>query len=102
LILSALLLVQAAAPQAQAAPPDIELDIGLTARRVTIERRGEASLEVRAAPDGGSAVEVEAPEANGRRTLRNVEVRVRAEARIAHPGAVQAQIRSEAETAQPE
>jgi hypothetical protein len=101
LILAALFLAQAATPQAQR-PADIEIEIGLTARRVTIERRGEASLEVRASPDGGSAVAVQAPEANGRRSLRNADVRVRAEARIADPHSPQAQIRTEAETAQPE
>lgn len=102
MIAAAFLLLQAtAAPQAQAAP-DIELNIGLSARRVTIERRGEASLEVRAGPDGGSLVNVEAPEANGRRTLRNVEVRVRAEARIADPRNPSAQIDAEVETRRPE
>jgi hypothetical protein len=103
LIVTAFFLIQTAAaqPQAQGAP-DIELQIGLTARRVTIERRGEASLEVRAGPDGGSVVNVEAPEANGSRTLRDVNVRVRAEARIADPAAPAAQIEAEAETRQPE
>ncbi|HEX8191261.1 MAG TPA: hypothetical protein VF552_00025 [Allosphingosinicella sp.] len=106
MIVAAFLLLQAAAqPQAQAAP-DIQLDIGLTARRVTVERRGEASLDVRAGPDGGSVVNVEAPEGNGSRTLRNVNVRVRAEARIADPAsaaaAASAEIDAEAETRQPE
>jgi hypothetical protein len=101
-MLSLLFVLQVAAqPQAQAAP-DIELNLGLTARRVTIERRGEASLDVHAGPDGGSLVNVEAPEANGRRTLRNVDVRVRAEARIADPAAASAEIEAEAETRQPE
>ena len=107
MIVTASFLLQAAAaqPQAQGAP-DIELQIGLTARRVTIERRGEASLEVHAGPDGGSVVNVEAPEADGQRTLRNVNVRVRAEARIADPAAQavapSAEIETEAETRQPE
>jgi hypothetical protein len=73
------LLLQAAAQT----PPDIQLDIDVHADRVRIERRGEASLEVRGGE--GSIVDVEAPPANGRRTLRNVDVRVRAEARIAEP-----------------
>jgi hypothetical protein len=104
MIITALALLQAAAaPQTQAqGAPDIELNIGLTARRVTIERRGEASLEVHAAPDGGSVVIVEAPVADGRRTLRNVNVRVRAEARIADPRRPSAEIEAEAETRQPE
>ena len=100
-MLTALFLLQAAAAQPQAAP-DIELEIGLTARRATIERRGEASLEVTASPDGGSVVNVEAPDSNGRRTLRNLDVRVRAEARIADPQATRVQIGAEAETRQPE
>ena len=92
-MLAALLILQAAAAQT---PPDIELNVDASVRRVTIERRGEASLEVRGGE--GSVVNVEAPAANGRRTLRNVNVRVRAEARIADPR----QIRTEAETSQPE
>jgi hypothetical protein len=101
-MLSTLFLLQAAAaPQAQAAP-DIQLDIGLSARRVTVERRGEASLEAHAGPDGGSVVNVEAPRGDGRRTLREVDVRVRAEARIADPRDPSAQIEAEAETRSPE
>ena len=70
------------APAAQAAP-DIQLNIDANIRRVTIERSGEASLEVTGGE--GSVVRVEAPEANGRRALRNVNVRVHAEARVADP-----------------
>lgn len=76
-----LLLAQAAAGP----PPDIELDVRARVREVRIERSGEASLELRAGPD--SLVEVEAPDAAGRTRLRNVEVRVKAEARIADPQA---------------
>ena len=93
-MLTALFLLQAAA--APATPPDIELNIDASVRRVRIERQGEASLEVTGGE--GSAVNVEAPEAEGRRTLRNVNVRVRAEARVADPR----QIRAEPETARPE
>ena len=92
-MLSLLLLVQAASAQT---PPDIQLNVDASVRRVRIERQGEASLQVRGGE--GSIVEVEAPEANGRRTLRNVNVRVRAEARIADP----AQIARQEETARPE
>ena len=102
MIVAAFLLQAAAQPETA---PDIALDIALTARRVTVERRGEASLEVHAGPDGGSVVNVDATEANGRRTLRNVNVRVRAEARIAHAAASPApaaEIEAEAETRQPE
>ena len=91
---SFLALIQAAA--AAPTPPDIQLNVNASARRVTIEQRGEASLEVRGGE--GSVVRVEAPEANGRRTLRNVNVRVRAEARIADPQ----QISSDAETRRPQ
>jgi hypothetical protein len=80
-MLIALLLALQAAPAA----PDIELDIRANVREVRIERRGETSLELRAVPDGGTQVDVDRPEAAGRRRLRNVSVRVKAEARIADP-----------------
>ena len=57
------------------------------ARQVTIEKQGEASLTVRASPDAGSRVDVRAPAANGRKTLRNVAVDITAEARLADPRA---------------
>ncbi len=92
-----MILIPLSALQAAAAQPapDIQLNIDANIRRVTIERSGEASLEV----TGGerSVVRVEAPEANGRRTLRNVNVRVRAEARVADP-----QNAPEAETQPPQ
>ena len=91
-MLSALCILQAAAQPA----PDIQLSVDVHADRVRIEREGEASLEVSGGP--GSTVRVEAPEAGGRRTLRNVNVRVRAEARLADPQ----QNREAAETARPE
>lgn len=70
----------------QTAQPDIALYARARAREVTIEKQGEARLTVTADPDGGNRVDVIAPRANGRRTLRNVEVIVRGEARIAEPG----------------
>jgi hypothetical protein len=76
------LLLQAGAAQA----PDIELFAQARARSVTIEKQGNASLTVRAEPDGGSVVDVRAPKANGRKTLRNVVVDIHAKARIAEPG----------------
>jgi hypothetical protein len=75
-----LLLQTAAAP-----PPDIQLDIHATARDVRIEQRGQTSLSVRADPDGGSQARTEKPDAGDRQRLRNVDVRVRADARIADP-----------------
>jgi hypothetical protein len=88
-----MILLMAVLQSAQPAP-DIVLDIQASARRVRIERSGEASLEVRAGPN--SVVDVDAPEANGSRTLRNVEVRVHAEARIADPLNPQASVEADA------
>jgi hypothetical protein len=76
-----LFLIQAAAVP----PPDLQLDLRATARVVRIERSGETSLTVRATPDAGSSSSTEKPEAEGRRRLRNVDVHVRAEARIGDP-----------------
>jgi hypothetical protein len=76
-----LFLVQAGAAQA----PDIELFAHARARSATIEKQGNASLTVRTEPVGRNVVDVRAPKANGRKTLRNVEVDVHAEARIAEP-----------------
>lgn len=73
-----LLLMQAAAQL-----PDIEIGATVKAHSLTIQKNGEASLAVRSAPDGEHVVEVHAPKANGRKTIRNVAVDVRAEARIA-------------------
>lgn len=84
-MLGFLILLQSVAPA-----PDIEIDARIEARRVTVEKRGEASLTVTANPDAGSSVTVEAPNADGRRTLRNVKAHVRAEARLAAGKAVQA------------
>jgi hypothetical protein len=81
--LSLLLLAQIAGQAA----PDIEIGARVQARSVTIEKKGEAELSVTTDPEGANLVEVAAPEANGRRTLRDVDVRVRAEARIADPAA---------------
>ena len=57
-----LFLLQAATAQAAQAAPDIQLHVDASVRRVTIEREGEASLEVRASPDGGSSVDVDSIE----------------------------------------
>ena len=82
------LAAQAAQPTQQ---PDIQLDARVTARRVMIENRGNTSLTVRTSingndADGGNVVQVDAPTLpQGRRELRNVDVRVRAETRLAAP-----------------
>ena len=82
MMITLVLLLQAGAAQA----PDIELFAQARARSVTIEKQGNASLTVRTEPDGGNVVDVRAPKANGRKTLRNVVVDIHAEARIGEPG----------------
>ena len=73
-----LILLQAAATQA----PDIELNVNLRARSVTIEQKGEARLEVRGEGPGNRVdVKVE-PKAEGRTELRDVTVDIHAEASI--------------------
>ena len=80
-MLTLLLALQAAAQPL----PDLQLDARVRARSVTIEKQGDARLTVTTDPDGGNVVDVRAPRANGRKTLRNVDVTVRAEGRIAPP-----------------
>lgn len=63
------------------ASPDIEFRADVRAKSVTVERRGDATLEVRADPDGGSMVKVDAPPASS--TLRNVTIVVDAKAVLA-------------------
>ena len=73
-----LLILQAAATS----PPDIELDIRARIKSATIERKGEARLEVRGEGPGNRVdVRVE-PKAEGRTELRNVSVEVHAEASV--------------------
>ena len=97
-----LLLILAQAAVAQT-PPDIELNANVRARSVTIEKRGDARLTVTTSPDGGgNIVDVRAPDAEGRKTLRNVEVRVRAEARIADPLQPEANNQPQPETTPPQ
>jgi len=81
--------------QAAQAAPDIQLDVHARIERVKIEQSGDTSLELRASPDGGTHVQVDKPETRGRRQLRNVDVRVRAEARIADPGATRTSTETE-------
>lgn len=83
--------------------PDIELNATVRARQVTIEKQGDARLTVTTSPDaGGNLVDVRAPKANGRKTLRNVDVQVRTEARIADPLAAPAINRATQETEPPQ
>jgi uncharacterized protein (DUF58 family) len=81
----ALILLQAATPA-----PDIELNLSLRARSVTIERKGEAKLEVRGQGPGNRVdVKVE-PKAQGRTELRDVTVDVHAEASVQEGGKIDA------------
>jgi hypothetical protein len=85
--------------QAAAQAPDISLDVQMRAKSVDIERKGEARLEARAEPDGGSRTDSRTrPPTKGATKLRNVLVDVHAEARIADPQ----QNRAEAETSTPQ
>jgi len=80
-----MLLLQATAPPPA---PDIELNVHIRAKRVTIEQQGEAKLAVHAEPDSGtSRVETNVqPKAQGRRELSNVTVDLHAQASLADPG----------------
>lgn len=71
---------------AQAAAPDIEIQARVTARSLTIDKRGDAHIAVRSDPEGRNIIDIRAPRANGRKTLRNVAAEVRAEARIVAGG----------------
>ena len=75
--------------QSGPAAPDIQLDVKLRAKSVTIERKGVAKLEVRGAEGSVVRVEVE-PKAEGRRTLRNVTVDIHAEASVGEGAKVEA------------
>jgi hypothetical protein len=86
----------------QASAPDIELNARVRARQVTIEQKGEARLTVTTEPVGGNLVDVQAPPAEGRRELRNVDVRIRAEARIADPRQVPPNNPNQPETGSPQ
>ena len=80
-----------AAQAAAAAAPDIELHAIVDIQSVKIEQQGRASLKVHAEPDAGSGVKIDAPRANGAKSLRNVRVTVDAVARIdqsASPGVI--------------
>lgn len=84
--------------QAAAQAPDIELNLSARARSVTIERKGEAKLEVRG-QGPGNRVEVKVePKAEGRTELRDVAVDVHAEASVEEGVEIDAQ----AETGTPQ
>jgi hypothetical protein len=94
-MLLSVLLLQAAANPA----PDIELNVHIRAKSVEIERKGEARLEVRAEPDGGSRVQSDVrPASKGATSLKNVEIDIHAEASVTDSP----QIRIDAETSAPQ
>ncbi len=96
------MLVMILAQVAAAQPPDIELHAVIDAQSIRIEKHGQARLNVWADPDAGSLVKVEAPRANGAKTLRNVRITVDAEARIGGAAHVDANVeRSPATEPQP-
>ena len=101
-MIATLLLLQAAVTAEPQAPPDIELQANVRARSVSIEQKGEAKLTISTSPDGGNVVDVRAPRANGQRELRDVNVSVRAEARIGVPVAPREKNGEQADTARPE
>ena len=77
-----LILAQGATPA-----PEIQLEATIRAKSVTIEKQGDARLTVTTDPDGGNLIDVQAPKANGRKKLRDIEVKVDAQARIGDPAA---------------
>lgn len=92
--------------QAATSLPTIELTARVEAREVVVERRGQASLTVRAEPDAGSRVEVvERPEGRGQRVIRNYRADLDARAVVADPQQVAPSSPVEApgdETSQPD
>jgi hypothetical protein len=76
----ALAILQSAAPLP---PADIELRARVTARSLTIEKKGEARVTVMG--NGQNVVDVRAPKANGRTRIANPAVTVDIEARVADP-----------------
>jgi hypothetical protein len=80
-----MLLLIALQAAAVATAPDIQIGARVRARSVTITKRGDAELTVTTNPEGANLVDVRAPDANGRKTIRNVDVTVDAQARIADP-----------------
>lgn len=80
-MLAILLLLQSST----GAPPDVSLHAQVRARQLTVEKTGEAHLQVIVDPPGRKVVEIEAPQANGRKTIDNPVIKVNVEGRIADP-----------------
>lgn len=83
----ALALLQLAAAQPAAPPPDIELSVRVRAREVTVRQEGEASLRLRVSPGEAPPVEVRRSAPAGAARYRNLAIDVRGAARIADPNA---------------
>ena len=81
----ALALLQLAALQAAAPPPDIELTARVRAREVTVRQQGEASLGLRVSPGEAPPVEVERSAPAGAQTYRDLTISVRGAVRLADP-----------------
>lgn len=81
----ALALLQLAAPQAAAPPPDIELTARVRTREVTVRQEGAASLALRVSPGEAPPVAVERSAPAGARSYRNLTISVRGAVRIADP-----------------
>jgi hypothetical protein len=82
-----LALLQLAAPQAAAPPPDIELNARVRAREVTVRQEGAASLALRVSPGEAPPVAVERSAPVGAQKYRNLTISVRGAVRIADPNA---------------
>lgn len=75
------LLLQTAEPL-----PTIQLNARVEAREVRVERKGTATLSVRAEPDAGSRVVVnKRPQASGARVIRDFRAEIDARAVVADP-----------------
>lgn len=73
----------------QVAPPpaDIKFRANITARSLTIQKQGDVRLDLTA--NGRNVVDVQAPKANGRKTISNPVITVNVEARIADPAGLE-------------
>jgi hypothetical protein len=81
-VIAALILLQAIEPL-----PDLEFHAAVRARSLTIEKNGDARLTVTTDPTGRNVADIQAPKAQGRRTIANPVITIHVEARIADPAA---------------
>ncbi|MGF1550164.1 MAG: hypothetical protein ACFBQW_06485 [Sphingomonadaceae bacterium] len=92
----ALLLLAQAAPAEEPHAADIELSARVRAEKVEIEAEG-VELEVYASPEGASAIDVEGPPEGGRKSYRNIDIRLHAAARIGDPERNEPELETEVE-----